>query len=929
MIEIYQTVITFFANILTKLSNVPVEIWLPSGIALASFLFNIYQSRKNQKLQKENIEVQKQLQKSPQQEYAHEKQKITLHKADTIQQQTQVYKSACQRYLDHVVSKFQFIDFSGLNAILQKPIKLERIYVKLRAKPNYKLNDYISIKDFNELTEELKADDEDAQIDFLSVFNTQRLRQQNKQEALKMIILGYPGSGKTTLMKWIALACAKNQEPFFNLVPVFIPLKDFGADPDHTFKQFNLIEYCTHIIHNQNLDAGFFKEMFNNSQLIFLLDGLDEVAIEKTRRDVITWIQDQHIRKNILVVTSRFSGLQESKGLQFHTSIPSFAIQDFDIGDIEQFLENWYETIEVAVGGERSEADALAQAKNSAKDLIDVIKDESYDNLKKLAVNPLLLTIIAIVHRTRAILPKERYKLYDESIRVMIELWNVANRKLDISFSVDNSISNLSKIAAHMMKHNIREVKKETICTLIPETIEGKSRDEFLNTMVVQAGLLYYSEAQFGFLHLSFQEYLTAIFFAKSGSQNDILEYCAMAYWQETIKLFINVGNVDQFFQEIDRHLIDKNYWKHMTLWEDCLGEISVEDTKEKNEKRLAETILKLLPELNDNEEMIINLSFYYPLYQYANDYVEKGWHLFHNARHPFIQSIGSSILFRCHKPIQDQLIIEIKQRINDFETNKHADIEHFLMQHNNSLFILMGKKNILDFIFALAKIKSNNSFLAFKTLIDLRYLRNLRNLIDLRYLIDLIDLIDLRYLRDLRDLIDLRDLRDLIDLRDLRDLRDLFINKYEQKLKNNQEKIQQWTDKALNTINNLSDTELLHYFPKTSSEELLTFRCQFSEFVSQKLTEGDYSIFACPIEKDVLEAASKHVEFYVETIKPLLDCELDFDDNSGHKDLLKLFFVYRKIDFARLREIILNIIETEPDENIRLNALYIFKWVQ
>jgi energy-coupling factor transporter ATP-binding protein EcfA2 len=944
---LYQLYAHWCAKIILKLSSISLEVWLSLCIAFASLLVAFFQYRKSQKLQRENLEIQKKLLKSPQQEYDHEKQKNTLHKTDEMEHQTKVQTSALQRYQAHVISKFQFIDFSGLNAILQKPIKLARIYVKLRAKPSYQLKDYISIKDFNQLTEELQPDEDNQPIDFLSVFNTRSQAQKEKQEPLKMIILGHPGSGKTTLMKWIALQCASQKPPFTNMVPVFIPLKDFGADPDNTFRKFNLLAYCTHMIHNQNLDADFFKGIFDNSQVIFLLDGLDEVAIEKTRRDVIAWIQDQHIRKNVLMVTSRFSGLQESRGLQFHSSIPSFAIQDFDIGDIEQFLENWYATIEIAVGGERSESDALDQAQKSAKDLIEVIKDKRYESLKTLAVNPLLLTIIAIVHRTRAVLPKERFKLYDESIRVMIELWNVANRRLDISFSVENSMANLSRIAAHMMIHNCREVKKETINTLLPETIEGKSRADFLDTMVIQAGLLYYSEGQFGFLHLSFQEYLTAIFFAKSEAQNDILEYCSMAYWQETIKLLMNVGHVDMFFQEIDTHLITKDYWRHMKLWEDCLNEISVEETKIKNEKRLAATILKHLPEIDKNEEMIVALSFYYPLFQYANDYIEKGWQLFHHAKHPFVQSIGSSILFRCEKKIQDQLVHEIKERISIFEKADQGDMDHFIMQNNNSLVILIARQHLLDFIFALAKIKSNNHFLAFKTMIDLidlidlridlrnlrnlRYLRDLidwRDLRDLRDWTDLIDLIDLRDWRDLIDLIDLRNLRYLRDLRDLRDLRKAYTQKYAQVFKDNQAQLQDWINKTINTIYQLSDKDILKYFPETSQEEIMTFRCQFSEFVHQKLSDGDYSIFNYPITNAVLESASQNVDLYVETIKPILDRELDFDDDADHKDLLKLFDVYRKIDYARLREIMLHIIENERDENIRLNALYIFKRV-
>jgi len=104
----------------------------------------------------------------------------------------------------------------------------------------------------------------------------------------------------------------------------------------------------------------------------------------------------------------------------------------------------------LASSGELHVQKAIEQGEKRHKDLMNIIK--SHAKLKELAVNPLLLTIIAIVHRTRAVLPRERHKLYEECLKVMIELWNLANRKLDISFSYDNSMAHLANIALRLME---------------------------------------------------------------------------------------------------------------------------------------------------------------------------------------------------------------------------------------------------------------------------------------------------------------------------------------------------------------------------------------------------------------------------------------------------------------------------------------------
>ncbi|UCH95515.1 MAG: NACHT domain-containing protein [Candidatus Aminicenantes bacterium] len=189
-----------------------------------------------------------------------------------------------------------------------------------------------------------------------------------------MLILGHPGSGKTTLMKWIALQCLKpeNKEFFSQFTPVFISLKYLGGDPDNTFRKKSIGNLIVDFFEKENISVDLFiGNQMKDNRLLFLLDGLDEIGDEKIRREVIDWIQKQYIYQNSLIV---------------------------------------------------------------------VMKDDRYENIRELAVNPLLLNIIAIVHRTRAILPRDRHKLYEECLKVMIELWNLANRKIDINFSLKKSL---------------------------------------------------------------------------------------------------------------------------------------------------------------------------------------------------------------------------------------------------------------------------------------------------------------------------------------------------------------------------------------------------------------------------------------------------------------------------------------------------------
>jgi DNA replication protein DnaC len=804
-------------------------------IAAASLIFGIYQYRKNQQLEREK-EIKKELK---------EKQAEDEGKAKK--------KSYVEHYCDHIKQKFKYLDFTGLNAILQKPLLLEDIYVKLRAQKSYKLTDYRTIADFKLLDEERASADGKGwkekttkptgviDGDFAVVFESIYNEAVQKQEPLKMVILGQPGSGKTTLMKWIALQSVSSAEGIFSrFMPVFIPLKDLGREPDKTFRSKNIRDLTLEMLIKVGISDSFLEEFFENNGLIFLLDGLDEVADESIRKEVIQWIQDQHIRRNTILVTSRFSGLQEAKGLKFHDAVPVFVVQDFDIADIERFLENWYKNIEAAVIGDTCEEDrerAIKEGKARYEDLMKIIKDKNYENLHQLAVNPLLLTIIAIVHRTRAVLPKERHKLYDECLRVMIELWNVANRKLDVNFSVGNSLDNLSKLAVYLMKENRREMELSEIKGLLTAEIEGKSLDVFLKEMVLKSGLLYESEGKYGFLHLTFQEYLAACYFAGEENPNHILEYRDRDYWTETFKLFANTGNVHHFFNEIIDNLEEKKYWRQMQLWDACLQDTALEKKQGEIEVKFAKKILSILPQIEykeENEELIVRLFAHYSLYKHAGQFIDDAWNLFHHALHPFGQSVGSSILKKAGKEVQSDLIKALKERIEAFEkkeNEKDDELLDFLYQNNNSfLLMLAARRKLPDFYWALEKLKSGDLFIKFLVLRSLRSLRILLALLDILDIMSLmdilnsLDLLDVQNLSSLRDFLDIHGLRDIHYLQDIRALCDQYKCKYEAILKKHKKEIEEWAIRAAAKLHSLSGDELLHYFPGTTPDEIKVF---------------------------------------------------------------------------------------------------------
>ena len=826
-------------------------------VTILALTFSIYQFNRNRSLQKELFEYQKA--KDYKEEIIKKIKRTLLGK--TQQEERRVY-------LDHIYSKFKYLDFTGLNAILQRPLKLEKIYIKLRIVQTREIKQYKSISDFNSIPK--KKESEEAQ-DFLESLISIISSKLKIRDPIKVLIMGNPGSGKTTLMKWISLQCSSKELNYLSdYIPIFIPLKDFGKFPNETYKQHNLRDICLTQCKKENLSTGFLRKAIGSEKMIFLLDGLDEVAKESTRREVIDWIQKQNISRSIMIITSRFSGLRPSKGLVFNEIVDVCEIQDFNIDDIKKFLNNWYANIEMAVLSDDDKNDSidfLTKSRSRFEDLMRVMHDENFKSIRDLSVNPLLLTIIAIVHRTRAVLPRERHKLYEEAVKVMIELWNIANRKIELSFSVDNAIANLSIIAVYLMKKNSRELSMSTLIKILPSSIEGKPRSSFINEMILKSGLIYQSEGKLGFLHLTFQEYLTARSFARSRDQNEILSYISKDYWTETFRLFVNIGNTRLFIEAVIDSLKYKSVSKLPPIVVDLIDEIVIEDEKNYYKKELfaymLRPVLRLKSNLKDNNKA-------YGIYEsgFFREYINKvdfsEWEKFILTEKNFyvtnmvtisilendsIDNINLYLMLRNKIELYSVKLLQTKS-----ESKHNSTVNNFIISCYLSFYILsIYSRDLENFIFIVKFLKSKVDvvrFLAIIVLKDNEIMKNIVSQLELDYLYILKSATELTHIQSfdnpednkgkkqysevkpIRMIITPKNYKEIakkdysnicLDLRPIYQYDDLISEFYEKKtsLQGMSDELSRCCLSFLNNISQLSSDKIMEYFPNSNQQNI------------------------------------------------------------------------------------------------------------
>ena len=294
----------------------------------------------------------------------------------------------------------------------------------------------------------------------------------------------------------------------------------------------------------------FFDVALRAGRVVVLFDGMDEVGDFDLRRRVARLVEAfaAAYPRCRIIVTSRIVGYTGAArlGENFTTTI----IRDFTLADVEQFLTQWHRL--VAIGqmgpGESAENSAALQARH----LLEAIT--ASPRVCELAINPLMLAVIALVHRDRVKLPERRAELYAEAVDVLLGKWDEARGVEDLHildnrpFDITDRRLLLQAIAHTMHAAGQKEITADDLQTQLqtafvqitadPRTAEHAAQ-RFCTVVQERTGLLVEAgQGVYRFSHLTFQEYLTAVEVAE---RDDYIAYTlvhtAEPFWREVILL--------------------------------------------------------------------------------------------------------------------------------------------------------------------------------------------------------------------------------------------------------------------------------------------------------------------------------------------------------------------------------------------------------
>jgi predicted NACHT family NTPase len=398
----------------------------------------------------------------------------------------------------------------------------------------------------------------------------------------KLMILGKPGAGKTTFLKYLAIQC--NRAEFqAKRVPIFVTLKDFAEAPSKP----GLLEFIIQFVgqasrlpledsnanahRRQDACATDIERVLSQGRMLLLLDGLDEVREQDSQR-VLKEIRDfsDRFRDNHFVMTCRIAAREYT-----FEKFTEVEVADFDDEQISTFATKWFK-------GKAVKAESFIQ------------RLEYNNRTKELATNPLLLTLLCLAFEESGDFPANRSELYQEGLDALLKKWDakrgIYRDQVYKKLSIQRKEDLLSKIALttfecgdYFFKQKVAEQYiTDYICNLPDANTDEEAlqldSEAVLHSIEAQHGLLVErAKGIYSFSHLTFHEYFTAreIVVVKQSSEEalqNLVRRITNYHWREVFLLAVGMSpSADHLLlllkEHIDALVAADEKLQHFLLW--------------------------------------------------------------------------------------------------------------------------------------------------------------------------------------------------------------------------------------------------------------------------------------------------------------------------------------------------------------------------
>ncbi|MFW9265327.1 NACHT domain-containing protein [Nostoc sp. CALU 546] len=375
----------------------------------------------------------------------------------------------------------------------------------------------------------------------------EEFKQQHKQHKIIMV-LADPGMGKSTLLNMEAITTARHEReqlidnrksPEDIILPLPLRLSELAKSSEELIDAIPKLIHRNYCKPEQDIQ-GFLREKLKKGQCLLLLDALDEVPrIDNKRFELKEKLNRfvRHYPDSLIICTSRIVGYEEG----FITEAKEVEIVRFNEKQINRYINIWFNNAE-----EHSSDQSV-----SAPQLIRGLRSKA--QIRGLAQNPLLLSLICRLYQNKGLMLAQRCQVYEKAVEYILEKQN--RRYSQQKFSKEAKMQLLEELAYHFTCAEQDTFEADDLNQWIEEYLhgdqvhsefKGATTHELITVLSEEDGILrklYEDGNQYLFLHYTFQEYLTAKYLVRQAKDRakDGIELAKAHFWEydwhETLSL--------------------------------------------------------------------------------------------------------------------------------------------------------------------------------------------------------------------------------------------------------------------------------------------------------------------------------------------------------------------------------------------------------
>ncbi|MEU6574754.1 NACHT domain-containing protein [Streptomyces sp. NPDC046805] len=368
----------------------------------------------------------------------------------------------------------------------------------------------------------------------------------------RILLRGHAGSGKTTLVQWLAVTAARQDFPpelghLDGCLPFVLPLRSLARRqslpaPDEFLAA---VGNPLHAVQ----PAGWADQVLHAGRGLLLIDGVDEVQ-EADRQRTLKWLKNliALYRDCIFLVTTRPSAV--SDGWLVPELFTELNLLPMNRQDVTAFMHRWHDAAAETVH-DPAEREQLAEYERKLTDVLPRKND-----LARLATNPLMCAMICALNRDRnSYLPQNRLELYAAALSMLLVRRDVQRKvttQLDINESAQLWL--LQQLAYWMIRNGHAEADRAHVLRVVtdalrsmPQVAPPEKADEVLEHLLLRSGILRApSPDTVEFVHRTFQDYLGAKAAVESQDLNLVAAHAHEPQWEDVVRMAVAHARTDE-----------------------------------------------------------------------------------------------------------------------------------------------------------------------------------------------------------------------------------------------------------------------------------------------------------------------------------------------------------------------------------------------